>query len=162
MKYTNRLEIEKPIDEVVRLISDPDLRPQWLRGLVKHELIDGIDGQVGSRSLVVFRQGDSTVECTETVTLRDPENLDDLAPVCVVRFEREISAEGMHSITRDRLVPISGGRTWWSSEEEYRFDGPMGLIAPVMKGAFRKQSLLHMEDFKAFAEHGTDVRSTRD
>ena len=27
-----------------------------------------------------------------------------------------------------------------------------------MRGAFRKQSQQHMQDFKAFAEQGTDVR----
>ena len=27
-----------------------------------------------------------------------------------------------------------------------------------MRGAFRKQSLQHMQDFKAFAEQGTDAR----
>ena len=27
-----------------------------------------------------------------------------------------------------------------------------------MRGAFRKQTLAHMEDFRAFAEDGTDVR----
>ena len=29
-----------------------------------------------------------------------------------------------------------------------------------MRGAFRKQTLAHMEDFRAFAEHGTDVRES--
>jgi cytochrome c-type biogenesis protein CcmE len=31
------------------------------------------------------------------------------------------------------------------------------LVGLVMPGSFRKQSQQHMEDFKAFAEHGTDV-----
>jgi hypothetical protein len=30
-----------------------------------------------------------------------------------------------------------------------------------MRGAFRKQSLRHMQDFKAFAEQGTDVRGAK-
>lgn len=34
----------------------------------------------------------------------------------------------------------------------------MRLLAPLMRGTFRKQTLAHMEDFRAFAEHGTDVR----
>ena len=30
-----------------------------------------------------------------------------------------------------------------------------------MRGAFRKQSHVHMQEFKAFAEHGTDVREAK-
>lgn len=42
---------------------------------------------------------------------------------------------------------------------EYRFSSvPMRLLGPVMRGAFRKQSLQHMQDFKAFAERAADVR----
>ena len=32
------------------------------------------------------------------------------------------------------------------------------MIALIMPGCFRKQSLKHMENFKAFAEDGTDLR----
>ncbi len=47
----------------------------------------------------------------------------------------------------------------WQSANEYRFTGlPMRLIAPLMRPALRKQSLQNMRDFKAFAEHGADVR----
>ena len=34
----------------------------------------------------------------------------------------------------------------------------MRLVGLLMPGTFRKQSLQHMQDFKAFAEHGKDVR----
>jgi hypothetical protein len=44
-------------------------------------------------------------------------------------------------------------------ESEFQFDGlVMRLIALLMPSVLRKQSKQHMEDFKAFAEHGTDVR----
>ena len=49
------------------------------------------------------------------------------------------------------------------SENEYRFSGLLlRLVGLLMPGAFRKQSLQHMQDFKAFAEQGTDVREARD
>jgi hypothetical protein len=38
----------------------------------------------------------------------------------------------------------------------------MRLAGPFMRGAFRKQSQQHMQDFKAFAEQGTDVREAKD
>jgi hypothetical protein len=34
----------------------------------------------------------------------------------------------------------------------------MRLVGLLMPGAFRKQSQQYMQDFKAFAEHGKDVR----
>ena len=34
----------------------------------------------------------------------------------------------------------------------------MKLMGVLMKGAFPKQSLAYMQDFKAFAEQGKDVR----
>ena len=49
------------------------------------------------------------------------------------------------------------------SENEYRFSGLlMRLVGLLMPGAFRKQSLQHMQDFKAFAEQGKDVREAKD
>ncbi len=62
--------------------------------------------------------------------LEDPANLDDIPPE----------------------------RTQWLSENEFRFTGLMRWVAPLMRGSFIKQSRQYMEDFKAFAEHGTDVR----
>nr|BFE81301.1 hypothetical protein GCM10020093_039020 [Planobispora longispora] len=49
------------------------------------------------------------------------------------------------------------------SENEYRFGGLlMRLVGLLMPGAFRKQSLQHMQDFKRFAEQGKDVREETD
>jgi hypothetical protein len=38
----------------------------------------------------------------------------------------------------------------------------MKLVGLLMPGAFRKQSQQHMQDFKAFAEQGKDVREATD
>jgi hypothetical protein len=37
----------------------------------------------------------------------------------------------------------------------------MRLVALLMPGFFRKQSQQHMQDFKAFAEQGLDVRDAK-
>jgi hypothetical protein len=100
------------------------------------------------------------MEATETVTRREPADLAAIPPDGVVHYEREIVAEGMWSAARERLTAAGPGTTLWASENEYRFSGVMRLVAPLMRGVFRKQSLRHMQDFKAFAEHGTDVRDT--
>ena len=80
----------------------------------------------------------------------------------VVHFEREIVGEGMWSAARERLTEAGPETTLWESENEYRFSGVlMRLVGMLMPGAFRKQSLQHMQDFKAYAEHGHDVREAK-
>ncbi|MEU6709633.1 SRPBCC family protein [Streptomyces wuyuanensis] len=69
----------------------------------------------------------------------------------------------MWSAVRDRVTEVSPEATLWESESEYRFSGPlMKLVGLLMPSAFRKQSQQHMQDFKAFAEQGKDVREATD
>ena len=68
----------------------------------------------------------------------------------------------MLSVVRDRLTEANPETTLWESESEYRFSGlQMRLAGLAMPRAFRKQSQQHMQDFKAFAEQGKDVREGR-
>lgn len=159
VKYTVSIEIALPRDRVVQLLADPALMPRWLRGLVRHEPLSGAHGELGATSRVVLQHGQQTMECTETITRREPADLSAIPPGGVVHFEREIVGEGMWNAVRDRLTDAGPGTTHWESESEFRFDSVMmRLVGLLMPGAFRKQSRRHMEDFKAFAEQGRDVR----
>jgi hypothetical protein len=159
LKYTISVEIALPRERVVQLLADPKHLPKWLRGMVLHEPLNGMHGQVGTKSRVVIRTGQQTIEATETITRREPADLHAIPTDSVVHFDREIVAKGMWSAVRDRLTETGPDRTLWAQESEYRFSGMlMRLVALVMPGAFRKQSQQHMQDFKAFAEQGTDVR----
>jgi hypothetical protein len=103
--------------------------------------------------------GQQQFEATETITRREPADLREIPRGSVVHFEREIVAEGMWNAARERLTEASPDTTLWVSENEYRFSGLlMRLVGILMPGTFRKQSLQHMQDFKAFAEQGKDVR----
>ena len=159
MKYTVSIEIALPRERVAQLLADPAHLPKWLRGLVLHEPLSGTHGQVGTVSRVVLQTGKQKMEGTETITRREPVDLHEIPPTAVVHFEREIVADGMWSAARERLTEAGPQRTLWESENEYRFSGSlMRLVAPLMAGVFRKQSRQHMQDFKAFAEEGKDVR----
>ncbi|GGM87880.1 hypothetical protein GCM10011609_25770 [Lentzea pudingi] len=159
MKYTVSLEIAQPRERVAQLLADPEQMPKWLRGLVLHEPLNGEHGQVGTESRVVLKMGQQEFEATETITRREPADLHGIPSESVVHFEREIVGKGMWSAARERLTEAGPGTTLWESENEYRFSGLlMRLVGLVMPGTFRKQSLQHMQDFKAFAEHGQDVR----
>ena len=159
MKYTVSMEIALPRERVAQLLADPEHLPKWLRGLVLHEPLSGVHGQVGTKSRVVLQMGQQKMEATETITRREPVDLHVIPSGSVVHFDREIVAKGMWSAARERLIEAGPEKTLWESENEYRFSGlMMRLVGLLMPGAFRKQSLQHMQDFKAFAEHGKDVR----
>lgn len=161
MRYTDSVEIGLRREEVVRLLSDPDSLPMWLRGLVRHEPVRGAHGEVDTVSEVVLRHGTEEMAGTETVIAREPADLTGISGETDVVFERELVADGMRCVTRDRLIELNPRRTRWESENEYRFDSmKMRLLAPLMRSAFQKQTRQHMQDFKAFAERGIDVRST--
>jgi hypothetical protein len=163
MKYTVSIEIAKPREEVAQLLADPANLPMWLRGLVLHEPLSGVHGQVGTKSRVVLQMGQQKFEGTETITRREPADLHGIPKESVVYFDREIVGEGMWSAARERLTEAGPDKTLWVSENEYRFSGLlMRLVGLLMPGAFRKQSLQHMQDFKAFAEQGQDVRAAKD
>ena len=162
MKYTVSIEIAMPREAVAQLLADPAHLPKWLRGLVLHEPLNGVHGHVGTKSRVVLQMGQQQFEGTETITRREPADLRGIPKGSVVHFEREIVGQGMWSAARDRLTEAGPDTTLWVSENEYRFSGLlMRLVGLLMPGAFRKQSLQHMQDFKAFAEQGTDVRSEK-
>ena len=159
MKYTVSIEIALPRDEVAQLLADPAHMPKWLRGLVLHEPLSGVHGQVGTKSRVVLQMGQQKIEATETITRREPADLNAIPKESVVIFEREIVSDGVWNAARERLTEAGPEKTLWVSENEFRFSSMlMRLVGLLMPGAFRKQSLQHMQDFKAFAEQGKDVR----
>ncbi|MEU6901413.1 SRPBCC family protein [Streptomyces virginiae] len=60
-------------------------------------------------------------------------------------------------VVNDEMVPVRAAQ-----DARYRFSGlPMRLVGLLMPGAFRRQSRQHMQDFKAFAEQGKDVREVQ-
>jgi hypothetical protein len=162
MKYTNSIEIALPRERVAQLLADPAHIPRWVRDVVLHEPLSGMHGQLGTRSRVVMQSGTRTFELIETITRRDPADLHEIPHEVVVHFDREMVGAGMWSVVRDRLTEVDPGTTLWESESEYRFSNLLiRLMALLVPGTFHKQSQQHMQDFKAFAEQGKDVRDGR-
>ena len=75
MKYTVSIEIALPREKVAQMLADPEHLPKWLHGLVLHEPLSGLHGQVGTRSRVVFQTGQQQFEGVETITRREPLDL---------------------------------------------------------------------------------------
>ena len=148
MKYTVSIDLDLPRSKVIELFDDPDNLAKWQRGLQSFELMSGEAGQPGAKSALVYQMGKRRIEMVETIIERElPE-----------RFSGTYDAKGVHNVVRNRFLEVGPEKTRWESENEFQFQGFMKLIGVLMKGAFPKQSLKYMEDFKAFAERGVDVR----
>ncbi len=148
MKYKVDIEIDLPRDEVIKLFDSSDNCFKWQEGLQSFDPISGEPGQPGATARLVFQMGKRTIEMIETITSR---NLPD-------EFSGTYDAEGVHNVVSNRFIELGPNKTKWESENEFHFSGFMRLIGFFMKSAFPKQSLKYMQDFKAFAEDGKDVR----
>jgi hypothetical protein len=148
MKYTVSIDLELPRDEVVELFDDSQNMPKWQEGLQSFEPLEGTPGQPGARSKLVYQMGKRRIEMIETITERDLPEV----------FSGTYDAKGVHNVVRNRFVELSPQRTRWESENEFVFQGTMKIVGFLFKGSFPKQSLKYLQDFKAFAEQGQDVR----
>ena len=135
MQYTVSLEIDKPRDEVAAEVEE-------------EELLEGEEGKPGAKTKLIFLWGKRRMENVETITVREPPEL----------FETTYDAKGVHNIVRIRLTELGPEKTRLDAENEFVFSGFMKVMAFLMKGAFPKQTRQIMNDFKALAETGTDVR----
>lgn len=143
MKYTCEIEIEKPISRVIELFDDPDKMSEWMEGLISFEHLSGEAGQVGAKSKLVFQMGKRQVEMIETITVR---NLPD-------EFSGTYDAEGVHNIVKNKFVALSDTKTKYISEQEFQFKGFMKVVGFLMPGAFKKQSMKYLTNFKTFVEN---------
>ena len=73
-------------------------------------------------------------------------------------FHATYDARGVHNIQRNTFEELDGNHCRWISESEFQFSSlPMKLMGWLMPGAFKKQSLAYLRDFKNFAETGASV-----
>ena len=148
MRFTQEIEIALPRDEMVALFDDPQNLAKWQRGLQSFEPLSGEPGQPGARSKLVFVNGRRRIEMIETITRRDLPHA----------FDGTYDAKGVHNIVENEFHDVAPGRTRWVAHNEFQFTGLMKVIGLLFSRSFPKQSRMFMEDFKAFAEKGVDVR----
>lgn len=142
MKYTSEIEINKPVEKVVELFDNPDNMGKWMEGLISFEPISGTAGQVGAKSRLKFKMGKREMEMVETILVR---NLPD-------EFSGTYETNGAYNIVKNRFIALPGNRTKYINEQEFQFKGFMKIIAFLMPGAFKKQSMKYLVAFKNFVE----------
>ena len=142
MKYSVSITIDKPVNEVVALFDNVDNMKKWMNGLESFEPLDGTPGEVGAKSRLRFKMGKREIEMIETITAKNlPEE-----------FTGTYEAKGVFNIVRNSFEPLPGNKTKYTTEQEFQFKGFMKLMGLLMPGAFKKQSMKYLQDFKAFAE----------
>lgn len=149
MKYVAEITINLSRDKFIELFDAPENTPKWQEGLLSFEPLSGTQGQPGAKAKLVFQMGNRRVEMVETITKRN----------LPLEFDGTYETDGVFNVVKNRFIALSPNETKWESENEFKFTTLfMKMMGVAMKGAFPKQSLKYMQDFKAFAENGTDVR----
>lgn len=142
MKYATEIEINQPIDKVIQLFDDAKNMDKWMEGLQSFEHISGTPGQPGAKSRLRFKHGKREMEMIETVTVRNlPEE-----------FTGTYEMKGVLNIVKNKFVKVSPTKTKYITENEFQMQGFMKLMALLMPGMFKKQSLKFLTAFKNFAE----------
>ncbi len=142
MKYTSSIEINKPVARVIELFDSTDNMFKWMKELQSFEAISGNPGQVGAKSRLKFKMGKREVEMIETITVK---NLPD-------EFSGTYEAKGVFNVVKNKFIALPGNKTKYISEQEFKFLGFMKIIGFLMPGAFKRQSMKYLNDFKMFVE----------
>ena len=148
MKYSTEIIIDLPREEVIRKLDNAENMKHWQHGLVNYKLLEGIPGKEGATMELEYQMGKRNMVLTETITKNQFPS----------EFHAKYDTKSVHNIQRNFFYEIAPNQTKWVSESEFKFAGfGMKLMGFLMPGAFKKQSLKYLKDFKNFAEHGTSV-----
>lgn len=143
MKYSLHIDIDLPRDRVIALFDNPDNLPKWQPGLVEMEPLEGIPGQPGGQTRLVYRMGSREIEMVETITERQ---LPD-------RLAGTYQTRGMTSHIANRFEDL-GGTTRWHTDNEFIASGWLKALTWLMPWSFKRQTRTMMHHFKTFAETG--------
>ncbi len=149
MKFTCSVEIDLPIKKVIELFDNPENLIEWQDGFVAIERINGIPGELGSKSRLIYMMRNKEMELIETIKVKKlPEEMIGL-------YEHKHMVNTMTT----RFKEISPNKTKYESEIEYtKFNGFVPkLMAFLMPGVFKKQTQKWLNQFKAFAEREAGI-----
>ncbi|WP_421753037.1 SRPBCC family protein [Croceimicrobium sp.] len=143
MRYSSEITIDLPRDTVVALFDKPENYSKWMKGLLSMENLEGEAGQEGARRRLKFEMGKRKMEMVETITERNlPE-----------RYATSYETAGVYNEVLNEFIVQGPEKTLYRTEHYFRFDSwGMKVMAFLMPGAFKKQSMQYMRDFKAYAE----------
>lgn len=147
MKYSSEIEIDLPRNEVFEKFTNPNNYKHWQKGFISMTPINGTPGTVGAQARLNYKMGKRDLAMIETITRLD-------APQ---EFNATYDAKGVFNIQENYFKEVSGHKTQWISDNEFKFSGFMKLIGLFLPGAFKKQTNQYMSDFKNFVENGVNL-----
>ena len=142
MKYTVEIDINLPREKVIELFDNQDNLSKWQCGLESFEHLSGTAGEVGAKSFIKYKMGKRDIEMTETIIKK---NLPD-------EYSFTFEAKGMWNQVDNYFKAMDANTTKWKSDNIFKGNFMMSVMMFLMPGAFKKQSLKFMNNFKAFAE----------
>jgi hypothetical protein len=142
MKYQVEVGLDLPRKRVIDLFDSFENLKKWQPGLKSVEHMNGEVGHPGAKSKLFYDMNGRKIEMIETIIERD---LPDV-------FSGTYDAKGVHNIVENRFIEDGADKTRWVIDTEFQFSGLMKLMGFFMKGAFPKQTLDNMNNFKTFAE----------
>ncbi len=143
MIYTVEVEINQPLDKVIKLMDNPDNMKYWQPGFISYELLSKKAGEPGSQMKLKYKMGKQEIEMVETIIRRElPDH-----------FDAKYEAKGVYNEIKNQFIKISDNKTKWISQNEFRFTNfMMKMFGLIMPGSFKKQSQIYLDKFKEFAE----------
>lgn len=142
MKYSHEIEIDLPRSKVIELFDNPDNLKHWQPGLVSFKHVSGEPGMPGAKSRIEYQMGKRNIQMVETIVRRDLPN----------EFTGTYEANKVWNEVANFFEESGPDKTKWVCKNEFRCKGMMKVMTVLMPGAFKKQSLKFMNDFKSFAE----------
>ena len=151
MKYTTEILIDLPRDEFIKKLEDPENMKHWQKGLVGYEQLSKNPGQEGAQMSLTYKMGNREMDLVETIIKKNlPEEM-----------HATYDAKGVHNLQKN-YYKDENGKTRWITESDFQFSGlGMKLMGFLMPGAFKKQTLIYMQDFKKFAEEGISATDSQ-
>ncbi|MCW5517353.1 SRPBCC family protein [Muriicola sp. Z0-33] len=148
MKYTTEIIVDVPLDEFITKLDNPENMKYWQKGLVGYKSLSGKQGSEGAKMELQYKMGRRQLVLVETIIKNN----------FPYEFHATYDAKGVHNIQKNTFKAIDAHSTKWISESEFQFSGiMMKIMGFIMPGAFKKQSMEYLQDFKAFAEEGISV-----
>ncbi|MEY8019786.1 SRPBCC family protein [Muriicola sp. SD30] len=143
MKYITEIVINVPLAEFIRKFDNPENMKFWQKDLISYKVLSGIQGKGGAQMELTYKMGKREIVMIETILKRNLPH----------EFHATYDAKGVHNVQKNYFKAIDENKTKWISETEFQFNGLfMKVMGFLMPGAFKKQSLKYLKDFKAFAE----------
>lgn len=144
MKFLCSVEIDLNRDRVVELFDNPANMQYWQDGFVSFEHISGTPGHPGAKSRVLYKNRGKDIELIETVTVRNLPH----------EFTGGYDHSHMYNSMKNTFEELGSDRTRWNADIAYTIKKGFMLkvMSKIMPGAFKKQTLKWMVQFKEWAE----------